>query len=158
MEYVKSVRRYIGDRKIILNCAGAVIVREGKILLQRRMDNGKWGLPGGLLDLDETYEEAAIREVREETGLDIRLECLLGIFHNHDMVWSNGDQAHTIGAYYLASIASGELRTDDESYELRFFDRDELPELFAPDHILAIEAYYNGVRSPLLKENGKDDG
>jgi len=69
------------------------------------------------------------------------------------MVWGNGDAAHVIAAMYTASIVSGEPRIDEESYELRFFGRDELPELFAEDHIAALKAYFDGVRLPLLKEN-----
>ena len=61
MDYISSLRSVIGSRKIILNCAGAVIARDGRIRLQRRSDNGLWGLVGGLLELDETYAEAAVR-------------------------------------------------------------------------------------------------
>ena len=153
MDYVKELRRDVGDRKVILNCSGAVIVRDGKILFQRRADNGKWGLIGGLLELNETYEEAAIREVREETGLEVQLEAFLGIYHHHDMMWPNGDKAHTIGAYYLATIKSGEPRIDEESFELRFFAREEIPELFAEDHRAALKAYFEGIRYPLPQEN-----
>ena len=67
----------------------ALIIRDDQILFQRRTDNGRWGLIGGLLEMNETYEEAALREIREETGLEVRLDSFLGIFHNHDMVWSN---------------------------------------------------------------------
>ena len=157
MDYIKSIRPQLGHQKIILNCAGAVVCREGTILLQRRSDNAAWGLPGGILELDETYEEAAIREVREETGLTVRLTALLGIYHNYDMMWPNGDRAHTIGAYYTAEILSGEPRVDEESLELRFFSREELPELCFLDHRLAVEAYFRGVRLPLLPENGKKE-
>ena len=157
MDYIKSIRPQLGHQKIILNAAGAVVFREGKILLQHRSDNAAWGLPGGILELDETYEEAAIREVREETGLTVRLTSLLGIYHNYDMMWPNGDRAHTIGAYYTAEILSGEPRVDEESLELRFFAREELPELCFPDHRLAVEAYFRGVRLPLLPENGKKE-
>ena len=153
MDYIKGLRKDVGHKKILLNCAGAVIVREGKILLQRRTDNGKWGLIGGLLELDETYEQAAIREIREETGLEVHLDSFLGLFHNYNMVWANGDQAHVIGAYYAASIVEGEPRTDEESLELRFFSREELPPLFAEDHRAAVEAYFAGIRLPLLREN-----
>lgn len=155
MDYIKSIRAKLGNQKIILNCAGAVIVKDGKILFQRRSDNNRWGLIGGLLELNETYEEAAIREVREETGLDVRLTAFLGIFHNHDMVWSNGDRAHTIGAYYVAEIVDGTLRIDSESLELRFFGTDEIPDLFAEDHRQAVRAYCDGIRNPLLKENNR---
>ena len=153
MDYIHDLRAIIGHRKIILNCAGALIIRDGKILFQRRTDNGKWGLIGGLLELNETYEQAALREIREETGLEVRLDSFLGIFHNHHMVWGNGDTAHVLSAMYTASILKGEPRIDEESYELRFFGRDEIPELFAEDQIAALDAYWQGVRYPLLREN-----
>ena len=156
MDYIHDLRPLIGHRKIILNCAGAIIARDDKILFQRRSDNNKWGLIGGLLEMNETYEEAAIREIREETGLEVELTTFLGIFHNHDMVWNNGDQAHVISALYTAKIISGEPRIDKESFELRFFGKDELPEVFAEDHKAALKAYFNGVRYPLLHENKYD--
>lgn len=153
MDYIHDLRKLTGPRKIILNSAGALIVREGKILFQRRTDNGKWGLIGGLVEMNETYEQAALREILEETGLEVRLNSFLGIFHNHNMVWSNGDAAHVISAMYTAEIVRGEPRTDEESFELRFFGTDEIPELFAEDHIAALRAYCRGVRLPLLNEN-----
>ena len=153
MDYIHELRKIIGPRKIMLNCAGALIIREGKILCQRRTDNGKWGLIGGLVEMNETYAEAAMREAREETGLEIRLDAFLGIFHNHNMVWSNGDAAHVLTAMFTASILSGEPRIDEESYELRFFDVQEMPELFAEDQRAALAAYLQGVRNPLLQEN-----
>ena len=153
MDYIHELRQQIGPRKIILNAATTIIEKDGRILLQRRSDNGKWGLIGGLMEINETYQEAALREAREETGLEVRLNSFLGIFHNHNMVWSNGDAAHVVTAFFTASIVSGIPRIDEESYELRFFDRDEMPELFAEDHISALKAYFAGVRYPMLKEN-----
>ena len=154
MDYIQELRKQIGPRKIILNCAGALILRDGRILFQRRTDNGQWGLIGGLLEMNETYAQAALREIREETGLEVRLDSFLGIFHNHNMVWDNGDAAHFICAMFTAQIVSGEPRIDEESYELRFFGKEELPPLFAEDHIAALDAYFRGVRYPLLQENG----
>ncbi len=153
MDYIHDLRKIIGPRKIILNCAGALIIRDDKILFQRRADNGKWGLIGGLLEMNETYEEAALREIREETGLNVQLDSFLGIYHNHNMVWSNGDAAHVISAYYTAHIVSGEPRIDEESYELKFFGKEEMPALFAEDHRAAMEAYFSGIRYPLMQEN-----
>ena len=153
MDYIHELRKEIGPRKIILNCAGALIVRDGRILFQRRTDNGRWGLIGGLVEMNETYAQAALREIREETGLEVKLDSFLGIFHNHNMVWSNGDAAHVISAMFTAGIVSGEPRIDEESYELRFFGKEEFPECFAEDHIAALEAYFRGVRYPLLQEN-----
>ncbi|MBQ8072228.1 MAG: NUDIX domain-containing protein [Clostridia bacterium] len=153
MDYIHDLRKVIGPRKIILNCAGALIIRDDQILVQRRTDNGKWGLIGGLVEMNETYAQAALRETREETGLEVKLDSFLGIFHNHDMVWSNGDAAHVITAMFTASIISGEPRIDEESFELRFFGKDEMPELFAEDQRAALKAYLDGVKYPLLQEN-----
>ena len=153
MDYIHSLRQAIGPRKIILNAATTIIEKDGKILLQRRTDNGKWGLIGGLMEMNETFQETAIREVLEETGLEVRLDSFLGIFHNHNMVWSSGDQAHVVTAFFTASIVSGTPRIDEESYELRFFSREEMPEPYAEDHRAALEAYFAGVRYPILQEN-----
>ena len=153
MDYIHDLRRLTGPRKLILNCAGALIVRNGRILFQRRTDNGRWGLIGGLVEMNETYKDAALREVREETGLEVRLDSFLGIFHNHNMVWSSGDQAHVITAFFTASIISGDPRIDEESLELRFFGLEEMPPLFAEDHRETMKAYRTGVRYPLLREN-----
>lgn len=156
MDYIHELRPLIGPRKIILNCAGVLILRDHQILLQRRSDNGAWGLIGGLVEMNETYEQAAIREAKEETGLDIRLQSFLGIYHNHNMVWSNGDQAHVISAYFTADIVRGEPRIDEESLELCFFPENEIPPLVHEDHIEAMKAWRAGVRYPLLGENPFD--
>ena len=151
--YVQKVRRYLGNQKIILNCAGGIVLKNDKILLQRRSDNNEWGLVGGLLELDESYLDAALREIKEETGLTVKAKSFLGIFHNYNMMWGNGDKAHTIGAYYVFEIVDGELRIDEESYELKFFSLSELPHLFAEDHRAAVKAYMEGISLPIFKEN-----
>ena len=139
------------------------IEKEGSYLMMHRIKKqqdenaGKWIGIGGHIKEDETPEECVRREIREETGLEVRLDGFLGIFHNHNMVWSNGDAAHVISAMYTASIISGEPRIDEESYELRFFGKEEIPELFAEDHIAALDAYFRGVRYPLLQENRMDE-
>ena len=157
MDYIKYIRKDVGHKKIILNASSVIIVKDDMILLQKRKDNQKWGLIGGILELNETYEEAAIREAKEETGLDISLDYFLGIYHNYNMVWVNNDKAHVIGAFYV-SYLNNDLtpRIDEESIELRFFHSDELPPLFAEDHRAAIKAYLDGVKYPLLKENKGD--
>ena len=130
MDYIKMIRPLVGHQRIILNAAGAIITREdGKILLQRRSDNGNWSLIGGLMELDETFEQTALREIREETGLEVKLDYLVGVYHNRRAEWPNGDKAHVVCAVYKASILSGEPRIDEESLELRFFGKDEIPGL-----------------------------
>ena len=156
-DYIHDLRRLTGNRKLILNCAGCVVEKDGRILFQRRSDNGEWSLVGGLLELGETYAQAAKREVREETGLAVELDAFLGIYHNHSMLWPSGDRAHTLGAYYAAHIVSGALQTDAESLELRFFAPDEIPKLFAEDHRAAVKAYLSGVRYPIPEENAQEN-
>ncbi len=149
-DYVKYIRSMVGHNKIIMNASGAIIERDNKILLQRRSDNGKWGLPGGIMEMGETYHEGAIREVKEETGLDIELDYLIGIYHNKDMEWPSGDMAHVICAVFKAHITSGTLSIDSESLELKFFSKEELPIIASLDHKKAIEDYYNGIKNNVL--------
>ena len=151
--YIKRMRYYLGHQKIFLNAAGGIVVQDGKILLQHRSDNNKWGLVGGMLEINETYLEGALREIKEETGLDVKPISFLGIFHNHNMVYPNGDQAHVICAVYVFEIVGGFLRKDEESLELKFFSKEELPEIFAEDHKLAIKRYFDGFVFPILEEN-----
>ncbi|MBR2811437.1 MAG: NUDIX domain-containing protein [Solobacterium sp.] len=153
MDYIRELRQLVGHRRIILNCAGVLIEKDDKILFQRRSDNGCWGLVGGLLEQEETYAQAAVREAEEETGLQVELTSFLGIYHNYQMVWPNGDAAHTLGAYFTARVKAGTVRVDEESLELRWFAEDERPALFAEDHRAALAAYDRGVRLALPMEN-----
>ena len=151
MDYIKMIRPLVGHQRIILNAAGAIITREdGKILLQRRSDNGNWSLIGGLMELDETFEQTALREIREETGLEVRLDYLVGVYHNRRAEWPNGDKAHVVCAVYKASILSGEPRIDEESLELRFFDPKDMPILPSQDYQDAVKDYFQGVRNRVL--------
>ena len=150
MDYIKEIRPLLGHRKIILTAAGAIITRGDQILLQRRSDNGNWSLVGGLMELDETFEETAIREAREETGLDVKLDYLVGVYHNRHAQWPNGDKAHVVCAVYKANILSGEPRIDEESLELRFFKREELPILPSEDYREALRDYFQGVKNRVL--------
>lgn len=147
MDYVKYIRSRVGHDKIIMNASGAIVEKDNKILLQRRSDNGKWGLPGGIMEMGETYHEAAIREVKEETGLDISIDYLIGIYHNKDWQWASGDEAHVICAVFKAHIVSGELQKDLESLELKFFSEDELPEITSPDHKMAIYDFFSEIKN-----------
>ena len=150
MDYIKEIRPLLGHRKIILTAAGAIITRGDEILLQRRSDNGNWSLVGGLMELDETFEQTALREIKEETGLEVRLDYLVGVYHNHHAAWPNGDQAHVVCAVYKASILSSEPRLDEESLELRFFKKEELPFIASEDYQQAMKDYFDGVRGRVL--------
>ena len=108
-DYVKYIRSMVGHNKIIMNASGAIIEKDGMILLQRRSDNGKWGLPGGIMEMDETYQEGAIREVKEETGLKIKKPILCGI---EEFKTKNEDRY--IMLYYKTNNFSGKIKSSKE--------------------------------------------
>lgn len=102
-----------------------------QVLLQKRADVGLWGIPSGHIEIGETVSEAAIREVKEETNLDIRISKLIGVYSDpHSQVFSypNGQVVHFITTCFLAEIIGGELICNlEESIEMKFFDVHQLP-------------------------------
>lgn len=112
--------------------AAAVIVNDkGQILLQSRADRDKWGLPGGCQELGETFEETVIREVKEETNLDV-LESDLKLIKvvsgpSRTNSYPNGDVVINNTVFYLIDKYLGEIKYDKESKDMRFFDLDNLP-------------------------------
>ena len=109
--------------------AASIIERDGKVLMVRRAIQpgyGLWSIPGGYVDRGEVVEEAAVREVWEETGLRVEIQCMIGLFseHGHPVVV----------AVFAAREVGGNLRAGEETLELGFFSLDGLPELaFARD-------------------------
>ena len=135
-DYIKWIRSKVGHEKIIIVYAGGCIFNEsGEVLLQKRADCNKWGFPGGAIELNETPEMAAKREVKEETGLDIEVNKLIGIYTDSDVVCANGDKVHSICIGYEMSVVGGELICDEnETLELKYFSLDNMPELFCKQH------------------------
>lgn len=112
--------------------AAAIIVNEkGQILLQSRADRDCWGLPGGCQELGERFEDTVIREVKEETNLDVVEENLKLISivsgEGRRNEYPNGDVVINNTALYLIKDYSGQLKWNEESKEMRFFDINELP-------------------------------
>src|SRR6516165_7003872 len=99
--------------------AVALFDSRGSILLLRRKDNDKWTMPGGTLDFGESLTSCAIREVREETGLQILITGLIGTYSDpHILIaYSDGEVRQEFTFVYAAEIESGELKIDDESKE-----------------------------------------
>ncbi|GLI00675.1 NUDIX domain-containing protein [Phytohabitans aurantiacus] len=103
----------------------ALVVDEaGRILLQRRTDSGNWSLPGGVMEMGETIGHAAVREVREETGLDVELTGILGIYTDpgHIIAYADGEVRQEFVVTFTAKTVGGELRGSDESTEIGWFD------------------------------------
>jgi ADP-ribose pyrophosphatase YjhB (NUDIX family) len=135
--------------------AVGVIIRDnhGRILLERRTDCGLWGLVGGRIDLGETPDEAAKREVKEETGLDIAIERLVGFYSDPKrdvMSYSNGDIVQTAALVLEASVAGGEFSPSHESLELAYFEPCAIPRMAIPITLEALDDCLSG-RAPALR-------
>ncbi|WP_226641373.1 NUDIX hydrolase [Mesobacillus subterraneus] len=136
MGYIEDLRRVIGHQPLILvGVAVAVINETGEFLLQKRQD-GKWGVPGGFIELGESTEDAGRREVLEETGIEIGKLNLVGVFSGkeHHVILPNGDEFYPVTvAYVTRDIIGGVLQADgEETTETRFFSVNELPENLNP--------------------------
>lgn len=112
--------------------AAAIIVNEkGEILLQSRADRDKWGLPGGCQELGERFQDTIIREIKEETNLDVKekdLELISVVSGNtRRNEYPNGDVVINNTILYCVRNYTGEIKWDSESKDMRFFAIDNLP-------------------------------
>lgn len=119
-------------------CCGVVVIDDrNRVLLMRRKGEGTWGVPGGGVEVGETWQQAAQRECREETGWDIDLRDLLGLYSDPATQihrYPDGRIVHCVGAVFLASPRGQTGVPDGEATELGWFALDELPApLFGPD-------------------------
>jgi 8-oxo-dGTP diphosphatase len=118
------------------------------VLIERKNPPFGWAIPGGFVDVGETLEQAAVREAKEETCLDVTLTCLLGNYSDP----RRDARQHTVSAVYIAQ-ARGEPKAADDAAHLELFTPQILPEALAFDHpkILADYARYlkTGEPAPL---------
>lgn len=139
--HVLEIREIIGNDLLMMVAASAVILREdGHILLQKRRDNGMWGLPGGAIEPGEEPALAVMREALEETGLHVLPRRITGVYsddlHIH---YPNGDEVAFISIGFVCDYISGTPRVDDdETAALRWYAPDQLPENFVPFHRIRI--------------------
>lgn len=134
--YIQWIRSKVGHEKIILSFAGGCIFNEKReVLLQRRGDSDKWGFSGGAIEIGETPQMAAIREAKEETGLDVKVGRIIGVYTDLDIRYASGDEAQSIVIAFELLPVGGELYCDQiETKELKYFSKSEKPELFAKSH------------------------
>jgi mutator protein MutT len=145
MGYIMDLRKLVGSRPLIM--VGACIIllnKNNQILLQLRKDNNCWGLAGGSLEMGETLEQVAKRELFEETGLVANKLELFNVFSGDKFYYKypHGDEVYNVVTAYICSEYTGELNTDErEVQELSFFDFTKLPPNISPPDSPIIQEY-----------------
>ena len=152
MNYIMDLRRKIGHEVIMTVGCGVFIENEkGQLLLQKRSDTGQWCVPGGAMEIGETYEESAKREIREEVGIEVSDLSLYGLYSGTDRLihYPNDDVVYSLSVIFHAKSYTGSISdTDSEVMEHKFFSRENIPDnLFIPDArpILDWAAGHEGV-------------
>ncbi|MGC4032718.1 MAG: NUDIX domain-containing protein [Tepidisphaeraceae bacterium] len=128
-EHVRQIREKIGHAYMLMPAVSVLVFNDaGEILLGQRSDNGKWATIGGIVDPDETPAVTAVREAREECGIEIELERVSGVYSSPTITYPNGDVAQYTTIAFRAVIVRGTPHVaDEESLAVQFFPLDRLP-------------------------------
>ncbi len=138
----------------VVPAASAVVTDEdGRLLLAKRTDNDLWTIPGGTMKPGETITETAVREVKEETGVDVEVVSLVGIYSNpqHVVEYSDGEVRQQFSVCFACRPIGGELATSDETSEVGYFRPDELGSMdIHPSIRLRIQHFLENRDEPYL--------
>lgn len=139
MGYIEGLRKLVGHRPLIFVGSVVIVVdEEGRILLQqRKFPEGAWGIPGGLMELGESTEDVARRELFEETRLQVDELTLINVYSGpeHFIRAANGDEFYVVTTAYYAENAIGDLIVDKaESITFKYFQPHELPGNIVKSH------------------------
>jgi len=118
--------------------AAAVFDAQGRILLHRRSDNGYWALPGGMMETGETADECVAREVQEETGYEVKVLRLVGVYSDpkHTTItYPDGNTVAYVNILFECKAVGGAPALSDESTAVDWFPPDALPQPFYPGHV-----------------------
>ncbi len=141
-----SRRAVDANTKVRLGVAVVIHDERGRILLEKRSDSSLWGFPGGRIEPGESVTEAAVREVREETGLDVEVTRLIGVYSElADRIVTYPDNiVHLVDILLEARIVAGRLSRSSESEAVQFFDTDALPRELVPPARLPVRDAVDG--------------
>jgi len=132
---------------------GAIIICDGKILLEKRKNEpgrGKWSIPGGLVELGESVEQTAIREVKEETGLEVEKPEHIDVVDNVVRDESGEIKYHFVIIDYFVKLNGGTLKAATDAEELRWVTFDEVEKY---DLTITFRAFFQRNRQKLKKLN-----
>ncbi|QHE50975.1 NUDIX hydrolase [Pontibacillus sp. HMF3514] len=135
MNYIKDMRKLIGHETLFTVGCGVIIEKDECILLQHRTDEDNWCIPGGVMELGESFEETAKRETFEETELEVNELELFGVYSGEScfVEYPNKDKVYSVQVIFKAKEYNGDLKQKGiESKEHRFFRREDLPENLNP--------------------------
>lgn len=145
MGYIKELRKQIGSQPVIMVGANVIVVNGvSQILLQLRTDNNCWGMPGGSMELGESLEEVAKRELYEETNLIANELTLFNVYSGEELYYRypHGDEVYNVVATFICRRYNGELMADKkEVSSLRFFSTDDLPSNISPPDLPILTEY-----------------
>ncbi|KKI92964.1 NUDIX hydrolase [Bacillus sp. SA1-12] len=148
------MRKYIGQETLLTVGCGVIIEDNGMILLQHRTDEDNWCIPGGMMEIGETFEETAKREVFEETGLTVSHLELFEIYSGEQcfVQYPNGDKVFSVQVIFISKQYKGKLKqVDIESSEHRFFGKADFPVHINPRQKAFIHDWAEGKELPIIK-------
>lgn len=148
-EFVLDLRRRIGHDLLWLPAVTAVVLREdGRVLLARRSDNGRWGLVSGIVEPGEQPAATAVRECLEETGVVAVVEELVSVRAGEPVQYPNGDRCQFLDHTFRCRYVSGQARVnDDESLEVGWYDPEAVPAM-PPHQLERLRAALHPGRTP----------
>jgi 8-oxo-dGTP pyrophosphatase MutT (NUDIX family) len=154
--YIRHVRRKIGHDLLLLPAISAIIINDrDEVLLHRSSDDGKWYTIGGAVEPGEDPADAAVREAKEETGLDVVPERIVGVYASPEVEYPNKDLCVYIAIAFRCRPVGGTLHVaDDESLEVAYFPTDALPDLRDDQRRRVLEALKDG-QTPEFRLNGR---
>ena len=143
---MSAMRRSPNGNPVVIQTGASIIVEDaqGRILMQQRSDDGTWSYPGGRIEIDETVEDGARREVREECGLEVGKLRLLGVFSGKELnhVYPNGNEVCGIDIVHVSSDYTGSLQcADGEAKNMGFYPINQLPQPISSMNAIQLQAY-----------------